>query len=199
VAIQSLKNSGVVGFLKYRNLLVGNAFTPSGAYELISTSILPSNQSSVVFDVSTYTSTYKHLQIRAVTRTTSSGTGNDEILLRFNSDSGNNYSRRQMQSQNDSFLSNSASGISYVRAGETTRNGNGSNIFGSIVLDIFEAFSSEKRTVVRSFAGTSGYTGTSVALLSGLWNNTAAINQISLQPEANSFITGSRFSLYGVR
>jgi hypothetical protein len=199
VAIQSLKNSGVIGFLKYRSLLAGNNFTPVGAYDLISTTILPSSQSSVVFDVSSFASTYRHLQIRAVARTTSSGTGNDEILLRFNSDSGNSYARRQMISQNGNFSSSSASGINYIRAAEVTRNGNSSNIFGSFILDIFEPFSTEKRTVVRSFAGTAGYTGTSIGLLSGLWNNTLAINEISLQPEANSFIAGSRFSIYGVK
>jgi hypothetical protein len=62
----------------------------TGAYELISTTILGSAQSSVVFDVSSYTSTYKHLQIRVVTRT-DRGANEDILGIRFNGDTGSNY------------------------------------------------------------------------------------------------------------
>ena len=33
----------------------------------------------------------------------------------------------------------------------------------------------------------------------GLWQNTAAINEISLYPEVASWLSGSTFTLYGIK
>jgi hypothetical protein len=42
--------------------------------------------------------------------------------------------------------------------------------------------------------------GFGVALISGFWNNTAAVTSASLTPSTGaSFVTGSRFSLYGIK
>jgi len=61
----------------------------AGSYELISTTLLGGNQSSVTF--SSIVSTYTHLQIRLSTKTDRAFSF-DNVSMRFNSDTGANYS-----------------------------------------------------------------------------------------------------------
>jgi hypothetical protein len=71
----------------YASQISGHLFAPSGAYDSIATATFTGSALSVTF--SSIPSTYTHLQIRGLARTPS---GNDQIDLRFNGDSGNNYS-----------------------------------------------------------------------------------------------------------
>jgi hypothetical protein len=62
-------------------------------YELIESQILGSNQSSITFSsLATYASTYKHLQIRAAGKGSGNSFEETNVNLRFNGDTGSNYS-----------------------------------------------------------------------------------------------------------
>jgi hypothetical protein len=63
------------------------------------------------------------------------------------------------------------------------------------IMDIFEPFNTNKNTSVRTMTGVNGF---GIALLSGLWLNTAALTTITFDGNVGSFVQGSRFSLYGV-
>jgi hypothetical protein len=161
-------------------------------FELITSTILGSSQSSVVFDVSTFASTYKHLQIRMVALGTTSV---DNQFIRFNSDTANNYKSDFL------FGDGSTASASAYTPKDKIYIGNSSvtaNQFTGVVLDILDSFSSTKNKTTRALYGSSG-TPNVVQLLNGTWANTATITSITVGRLTNNYATNSRFSIYGIR
>jgi hypothetical protein len=74
-----------------------------------------------------------------------------------------------------------------------------STIFGPIIIDIVDAYSTTKNKTIRSLQGVYS-TGFQVRLVSGSWRNTASITTIAMtSANSSNFLTGSRFSLYGIK
>lgn len=180
-------------------ILAAAGIQPSaaGAYELIETVTVGSGgAASVSFTgLSAYSSTYEHLQIRMVVRTTRTDPS-DNIRLRFNGDSTlNNYRFHRLNGDGSTVGSGTGTNSfieTYRAAGSTAT----ANAFGASVVDILDAYSTSKNKVIRNLAGLP--TEPSVWLSSGLWLNTAAITQIDLT-SLNSFAQYSRFSIYGLK
>jgi hypothetical protein len=167
----------------------------AGTFELVATNILGSSQSSVVFDTSSLGSSYKHLQLRIVAKT-NGGDANEAMILRFNSDTATNYGYHILRGNGSAVSSVNESSIDKIFfqrfAGNAT-----TGFFGSSVMDILDAFSTTKNKTTRNLGGVA--TGV-VSLDSGLWRSTSAITTISLLPQVGTnFLTGSRFSLYGIK
>jgi hypothetical protein len=168
-------------------------------YELISTSILASDTSAVTFDVSSFASTYKHLQIRGTARCTNSSTLAG-LVTRFNGDSGTNYSTHSLNGVNGSIASGGAASQSnfgfYLPGG--TAAGGGS--WTSFVIDILDPFSTTKNKTARTFSGfQADGSWAIVEFNSASWMNTQSITSIYLGPNQNQFRLGSRFSIYGLK
>jgi len=168
-------------------------------YELISSSILGSSQSSIVFDVSSFASTYKHLQIRYVARSTRAGNTLDGLAVRFNADTGTNYAGHFLRGNGSAVSSGAETSISKPQIGIIPAASSTANVFGSGVADFLDPFSTTKNKTFRSLYGMTSQNF--VALNSGLWLNTNAITSITIfQTEgSNNLLTGSRFSLYGIK
>lgn len=172
-------------------------------YELISTQILSTTSTGISFSsLSTYASTYKHLQLRVTVRSgTSTGAAGD---MRFNNDSATNYRSHTLIGDGSTVgggdSSNSGIGgqalVDFVDFSPNTSNG-----WTVTVIDILDAFSTSKNKVARQLGGrhADGVSIYQIYLRSGIWLSTAAITDISLYPRTQSFGSGSRFSLYGVR
>lgn len=168
----------------------------SGAYELISTTTLGTAVSSVTFsNLGDYAPTYRHLQIRAVTRV---ATGNDNTLLRINGDAGNNYSWHELFTYTPatSVQSGSANSVSSIKV--TYSDSATANQFGVGIIDLLDVYSTAKNKTVRTFAGaTDDYF---VGLRSGLWMNTSSITSLTILGAGGfNLAVGSRFSLYGIK
>jgi hypothetical protein len=194
MAVKSLKRSSVKSTQKANSMAAGYNFQD---YELIESVFLASTTASVTFsNLQNYAVDYKHLQIRFTARTTR-GEINDAVFYRINGDSGANYARHQIFG-NGSTVS-SIAGISETSTGNNSITGNTAtaSAFGAGVLDFIDPYSSTKNTTIRSFSGIP-VNFNSVMLSSGLYNNTASVSSITLFSLA-SFVTGSRFSLYGIR
>jgi hypothetical protein len=172
-----------------------------GVYELISTIVLASNATSVTFSITgAQQAAYKHLQIRAVGRTTDAQAYAD-LYARFNNDSATNYGWHYISGVGSGTPSSGwASSQTGIFVGRVTGNtATGSN-FASSVTDIIDAFSSSKNKVTRMLGGEVDSSYYQSLMTSGLWLNTAAISSITLfSNQGGNLITGSRFSLYGVR
>jgi hypothetical protein len=170
----------------------------AGTYELIETQILGSNQASIIFsNLGTYSSTYKHLQIRYAAQTSATVSDNTPLVLRMNGDTGANYRYHDLFGNGSSVQS--SSGAEAWPGQLTTQKSGMTNRFAPGVLDILDAFSATKNTTVRGFCGTSGVDTSYVLLKSSLWNNTASITSLTVSGVSGNLITGSRFSLYGIR
>ena len=173
----------------------------AGSYELIESYILGSSQSSVSFSsLGTYSTTYKHLQIRYALRGDRASDA-EGIICRLNGDSGNNYANHQLFGNGSSVGSGAQTSTSSLELNYTSAATTTANVFGSGVMDFLDAFSTTKnktRRVSYSMGVHSGFSG--VYLISGVWMNTSAITSIAFTPQFGSnWVTGSRFSLYGIK
>jgi hypothetical protein len=159
-------------------------------YELISTTILGSTATSVTFsNLGTYSSTYKHLQIRGVF----TGPLVDDGRIRVNGSStaADYYSQKifgnntTLSSQSDIGTTTGMRDMFYVAGGPSP-----------VIVDVLNPYDTTKYTTFRSFWGAPSQPF--VGLSSGLFNSTASVTSI-LMSCASSFNAGSRFSLYGIK
>jgi hypothetical protein len=167
------------------------------SFELIETSIVSgSSTSSVVFSgLGSYSSTYKHLQIRGVAKPAT----NANTYLRINGDTGNNYAWHELYTYDPatSVASGYATSQNHIKAIYADGTGT-ANSFGAGVIDILDTYSTTKNKTVRILTGTTD--DVFVALRSGLWNNTASITSLTLvTSDGSNLVAGSRFSIYGVK
>jgi hypothetical protein len=172
-------------------------------YELITTTILGTTAASITFSgLAAYASIYKHLQIRAVVRSDRAGLDRDLFYGRLNGDTGNNYSAHSLVGPGNAVVSFNAIPtsvfelFSYLPAATST-----SGEFGAYVLDLLDAYSTSKNKTIRGLSsGTIRSSESGIILTSGVWRNTNAVTEAVLfSGTSNSFIAGSRFSLYGIR
>jgi hypothetical protein len=147
-------------------------------------------------------STYKHLQIRSISRTNhSSGTDGDYLKITFNNDTSANYANHSLRGNGSSAY---ALGFSSQNAGWIGRSGAtglSANIFGALVTDVLDYTSTSKAKTVRNLGGYDGNGSGIVELDSALWFATpAAITSIKLESgSGTAFEQYSTFALYGIK
>jgi hypothetical protein len=150
-------------------------------------------------------STYKHLQLRCIYKSTDTTTSWVSGTITLNNDSGNNYTDHRLFGNGTSATADggdTSSGSRPLIFGYTS-SATYSNIFGVSIVDIHDYTSTTKNKTIRTFNGLdfngSGYQG--VILRSSLWVNTNAINRldITVQGGYGNFASGSQFALYGIK
>lgn len=171
-------------------ILASSGGGAAGSFDLISTTVLSSSQSSVTFDVTGLGSTYKHLQLRmAHQHNTSAGL----VAIRLNSDSGSNYSRHYLDGNGSSVVSGSEASMTYLQVGYSP-----ASYFNAAVFDLLDAFSTTKYKTSRTLFGS--VANPAVSLASSNWGSTSAVTSVTVfVREGYSFVSGSRFSLYGIK
>jgi hypothetical protein len=162
---------------------------PTPTYTALATRTLTSTAASVTF--SSIPATYRDLIL--VTEVIA-GT-NQGANVRYNSDSGSNYSTVVMR----------AYGASIAESGSTTDNviyitysgiGSGQKCLTTFSVMDYSATDKHKTALHRS-----NYTGTSTTFVEAMatrWANTSAITSLQFFASTGSFAVGSTFSLYGV-
>jgi hypothetical protein len=168
------------------------------SFQSIASYTLSSSQSTITF--SSIPTTYQHLQIRYLARDTTSTVDANSLLLRFNGDSGSNYTRHYFYSDGASL------NIGYVAqtnidGGVVVGGGLAANCFGAGVIEILDAKDTSKFTTVRTISNAeSNYGGNKnyVMLQSGLWRDVSAINSITVTTNGTSFAQYSQVALYGI-
>jgi hypothetical protein len=164
-------------------------------YELISTTILSSSAASVTFSgLGTSAAAYKHLQIRYV----GAQSANEFIHIQYNG-SNTGYTSHHLEANGSSVSSiNSIAGnwtgvlgsLGYGVAG----------VVNSLICDILDPFSTVKNKTSRTLRGSAASGLNNLCLASSIWGSTAAVTSITMGfPTAQTFLTGSRFSLYGLK
>jgi len=206
MGVVKLSQSGLRNFAKYSSMLAGNgAFSPS-SYDLLTTTTLTSSAASVTFSGLGAYSGYKHLQLRMITASTRDG-GMSSYNMRFNSDSGANYSRHALNAgffpANSGVTSNGQTAQTGIASSTWARDY--SNHFWPAIWDILDFSSTNKNTTVKSLDGSYGRNNFNhspeglIRLTSGAWYNTSAVTSISLVATSDAFEIGSRFSLIGLK
>ena len=193
--IKSGNSTGDSPYSSASNSVIPTAIS-LGSYESIAT-VTP-NGSDVTF--SSIPQTYKHLQIRALARTTRNDASVDTVYLRFNGDTGNNYNVHTLLGSGSGSPSSafySAPTVLWGHSNTPTILAS-ANMFSASIIDILDYTNTSKLTTTRTLGGADRNGDGTVELLSGLWRNTAAITSIRLFAEGN-FVNGSHFALYGIK
>ncbi len=146
--------------------------------------------------------TYKHLQIRGLHKGNRATFPVSDAVIRFNSDSGNNYSTHSLLGNGSIVQAGGAAnqnGIGFGQPGTSVTN------FPVSIIDILDYTNTNKNKTTRSLNGSEfnspieGFYG-SIQMHSGAWLNTNAIVSISLfTSDGSSWQQYSRFSLYGIK
>jgi hypothetical protein len=159
-------------------------------YEPIATQTLGSAASSVTF--SSITSSYTDLVLIINGSVTS---GNPSVWMRFNSDSGSNYSFTRLTGNGSSALSSFE--VSQTKANIASAFGMTTTYETNLVVQImnYSNTTTNKTTLTRANTPSLG-TEASV----NLYRSTSAITAIEiLNSSATNFSTGSTFTLYGIK
>jgi hypothetical protein len=170
-----------------------------GDYELIETQILGSAASSVTFaSLGTYSTTYKHLQLRFAARSSDANPGVG-VYSRLNADSGSNYRAHYLLGNSSAVLGGALAVGTTGLSGIIAAAGSTANNFGIAVIDLLDPYSTTKNKTLRTLGGFTDAAQKRIDMHSALWINTASLTSWQLFPELGNFVTGSRFSLYGIR
>lgn len=163
------------------------------AFESIATATGTGSSGTITF--SSIPSTYQHLQIRYTNRM---GAAGDNIIMRFNSDSGANYTRHVLYGTGAAATASGSTGVSSIGVGSFF-NGSDTTQPQVGIIDIHDYASTSKNKTVRAFTGIDMNGSGDVDLISGLWINTNAVSTITLSVVGNTFSTNSTFALYGIK
>jgi hypothetical protein len=173
----------------------------SGDFESISTvTIGTDNPTTITF--SSIPSTFTHLQIRGISRCGRTD-GDDNYILRFNSDSASNYSHHKFYATGSSFASTGSASRDRIDLDFTiSSTWIGANNFAPMVVDILDYSNTNKNKTVRYYTGFDSNAGNRnrLGIGSGLWQSTSAINSITLQADASQTLSQyTSVALYGIR
>lgn len=172
----------------------------AAAYELISTTILASDQSEFIF--SAIPGTYKHLQVRIHGWSTGGNGYPDYWRINLNSDGGGGqYSSHQLKGDGSSVTSLGYTGQASMRNVLVMGDNPGANRYGAAIVDLLDYASTSKYKTVRAFSGAPFQSSLpTVMLSSGLWFSGAAVSSISFTAMGGPSIAApTRFSIYGIK
>ncbi len=151
-----------------------------GDYESIATVTVGSGGSSSI-SFTSIPSTYQHLQVRGIARSTRSQTG-DYIALQLNSDTGSNYAYHGLTGDGSTASAFGLATQTFMDVERAAAASATASVFGAAVFDILDYANTNKYKTI-------------------LWMNTAAVSSITLITVDGSFNFReySSFALYGIK
>jgi hypothetical protein len=158
---------------------------PTPTYTPLANITLGSTATSVTF--SSINQTYRDLIL--VTNVTHSANAEIDLTIRFNGDSGANYSRVAM-------TGDGSTAASFAQTGN-----NGVNVLGAsttisaAITQVMDYSATDKHKTVL-FRG--NLTSGRVSAFAARWANTAAITSLSVSVLSGNYAIGSSFALYGI-
>ena len=177
-------------------------FVVSGSYESIATVTVGSGgQSTITFSV--IPSTYKHLQIRYLARTANSYQFDFTNMIFNNTPTAGTYATHMLSGNGSAAQSEYlGTGGNLYGTGIVPGNTNTTGVFGAGIIDILDYTNTNKNTTIRTLSGFNNNdtnNGRQIALSSGVWLNTSAINRIDLSGNGANLTQYSSFALYGIK
>ena len=166
------------------------------AYESIAT-ITPDG-TNLTFTFNSIPSTYKHLQIRFLGRWIDSP--NYGLIMRFNGDSGTNYSAHYISGDGSSTSVGAYTSISFAYpTPNIPGSGLSANIYGASVIDVMDYQNTNKNKTMRALGGYDANGSGQLYFASSTWYNTAAITSVTIGSTAGKLTTSSKIALYGIK
>jgi hypothetical protein len=144
--------------------------------------------------------TYKHLQIRGISRDGNPSSA-PAIGLIYNSDFGSSYKSHFLEAQGSAVSSFSPGQVTYGYAGYPTPGAANSSMFAATIIDILDYTNANKNKTTRILSGydTNNTVDGYIDFVSSLWLSTDPIISITLKLQGDPFAQNTRFSLYGIK
>lgn len=165
------------------------------SFESIAT--VTSSGSSSTLTFSSISSAYTHLQIRCLYQIATGGNEDTDFVIRFNSDTGSNYTKHQLYGDGSSVAATGTANTTSIPGGVSYNSS--ANAFNVAIIDILDYGNTNKYKTVRVLTGRENNTNGSVFFRSGVWRNTNAVTTIDLVSSANNFNNYTQFALYGIK
>ena len=164
-------------------------------YTLIDSTTLGSSQASIEFN--SIDSSYTDLMLLYSARSSDTANNWNISYIKFNTDStAGNYPTCWIYA----YSTTAGSGTANQWAGYIPNGNKTADTFGSTSLYIPNYTSSNYKSYsVDSVTESNSSTLVPMQLTAGLWQSTAAIDKITLTPDAGSYVSGSSFYLYGIK
>jgi len=161
----------------------------TATYEKIATNTLTTTTASVTFSSISGSYTDLVLIFNGGVDTSTGG-----LRMELNSDTGSNYSQTHLAGDGSAANSARNSNVTQARISSDFSMSNNLNYNSITSLNNYSNSTTYKTWLSRNNLAS---VGTEAVI--GLWRNTAAITSIKLVPSANSFASGSTFTLYGIK
>jgi hypothetical protein len=181
----------------------GHLFTP-GTFDSIQTVTVGSGGAASI-SFSAIPSTYKHLQIRCLSRNTSSSVRVNMRVGNGSIDTGTNYKWHSLGGDGSASFGYSPGGsLDYIQAVSSVQGSEIANAFGVAVIDILDYANTSKNKTFRILTGSEVNSYASgnyfVGINSAAWFSTSVINTITMYPNgAGNLAEFSQFALYGIQ
>jgi hypothetical protein len=179
--------------------ITGSGGASLSSYESIATTTGNSSNQTITFN--SIPSTFKHLQIRMLSRSTDTGTGTASFTIRCNNDTATNYASHWLFGNGSATSAGGVSSASSITAGDIIANGATASCYSATIIDILDYGSTSKYKTIRVFNGSQdNTTGVSfrVRLHSGLWMSTSTITRLDFIL-SQVWDSNSTFALYGIK
>lgn len=165
---------------------------PTTYKPLASTTLTNATSSVTISDIS---QSYTDLVLIINAQSTTANTY-DNVIIRFNSDTGSNYSRQRLNAFSGGANAERNNNATSHLIGPITGTSFSSSIFSQSITQI-QNYSNT--TVFKTALWRSGSQSDYVQLAAGLWRNTNAITSIDIRTlSGDNLAAGSTFSLYGI-
>jgi len=167
-------------------------------YEPIATTTLGADAATITF--SSIPATYTDLRVVLVGRNDVIGDTTAIPILRFNSDTGSNYSRTLLNGTGAAAQSSRNTSATSINCGAIA-GGISADKRGLVEVDIFSYAGSTNKTCLVSNSNdlNTGDTSSQVRRIVGLWRDTTAINAISFAlSDGADFAATTSVTLYGI-
>lgn len=166
----------------------------ANTFTLIKAEVLTGSQASVSF--TSIPATYTDLVVKLSARCDAAIVN---IKITFNSDTATNYSQTYIYGDGSSAASGRSSSDTNINPFGLNASTYTSNTFSNAEIYVPSYLVSQNKPV--GFFGVTENNATSAYMMAdaGLWRNTAAITSITIAPNANNFVSGSSFYLYGIK
>ena len=204
MGVRSLSTASISTGVKRSKVWDQSAVVLTSAYESIATVTVGSGGTSTI-SFTSISGNYKHLQIRAIARSNRNSSDGDFYSLRFNSDSGANYSAGHQLYGNGTSATSYFNGASFnqIYIERIPALNSTASVFGGIVLDILDYQNTNKNKTTRALLGFDNNSSSPVGQIhfaSGAWLNTSAVTRIDITSGTGSnFVQYSQFALYGIK
>jgi hypothetical protein len=175
----------------------------ASSFESIATASVGSGGSSSI-SFSNIPSTFTHLQIRGIAKSTNNGSVLNAVYIQCNSDTASNYSFHYLYGYAAAVGSGGGATQTFmypafIPLSDTSY----TSMFGSLVIDILDYKDTNKYKTIRALSGMdlnniNSFSG-DVVLGSGNWRSTSAISSIQITTSTGNFAQYSSLALYGVK